>query len=62
MYHIKINVCDKNFSSKKSFVIKTECLYIKKNDKWWWGGGVMNVVELFRKAQEMQPPGANGAK
>ena len=48
MYHIKINVCDRNFSSKKGLVKKTECLYIKKNNWWWWGGEGKNVVGLFR--------------
>ena len=30
MYHIKINICEKNFLPKNGFVIKTKCLYILK--------------------------------
>ena len=36
------------FLPKKGFVIKTECLCIKKIDRWRWGGGDVNVVGLFR--------------
>ena len=43
MYYIEINICEKNFSSKKCFVIKTKCLYILKLGVGVGGGGGKNV-------------------
>ena len=40
MYHIKINICEKNFSSKKGFCYKNKMLiYLKKMIGGGGGGG-----------------------